>query len=224
MNPHIIKKISIKSKEVLFRGLVRTQCREQLAHLGSIYGGFWVPIEELTKVGDAVAYSAGVGEDVSFDEALTERFDIDVWCFDPTPRSIDYMSGRTSAELHFEPIGLWSSEADLKFYAPEDPSHVSHSAHNLQGTTDFFIAHCENLSTIMRRHGHTNLRLLKMNIEGAEAEVIPTLAEYNIRPRVLIIAFEAKTTRMNLRQVRCVKALGYRAIKTSGHTVTFIAN
>ncbi len=224
MNPSSFTKVRTKLNEFTFRLLVRTKARSDLVRLGSPYGGFWVPMDELTQSHGEVAYSAGVGEDISFDEALVRDFNLNVWCFDPTPRSIAHMTGRINHRLHFEPIGLWSSTTELRFYAPVDPAHVSHSAHNIQGTTDYFVARCETVDLIMSRHGHNHIKLLKMNIEGAESEVIRSLADTNLRPSVLIIAFEARKTSTNLRQVSIVKSLGYQAVKTAGHTVTFVTD
>ena len=35
-------------------------------------------------------------------------------------------------------IGIWSKADRLRFYAPANPDHVSHSAVNLQGTDSYF--------------------------------------------------------------------------------------
>ena len=121
----------------------------------------------------SVCYCVGVGEDITFDLALIERFGCQVFAFDPTPRAIQHVKATTSAvgSFHFYPVGLWSADGRLKFFAPQNPCHVSHSIVNLQGTTGYFEAECKRLSTIMRELEHTSLDLLKLDIEGAEYEV-----------------------------------------------------
>jgi hypothetical protein len=50
--------------------------------LGTNYGGWYVPIDmNLTK--DSVVYSAGVGEDISFDILLQNKYDCHVYLIDP---------------------------------------------------------------------------------------------------------------------------------------------
>src|SRR5436305_14661221 len=41
---------------------------------------------------DSVVYSFGIGEDISFDLQLIDRFAVKVHAFDPTPRSLDRKS------------------------------------------------------------------------------------------------------------------------------------
>ena len=60
---------------------VQHQCRREF--LGSDYGGWCICPENLTA--DSVVYSFGVGEDISFDLALIERFGLRVMLLIPTP-------------------------------------------------------------------------------------------------------------------------------------------
>ena len=55
--------------------------------LGSEYGGYCMCPENIDR--DCVVYSFGIGEDISFDLALIQRFGLSVYAFDPTPRSIE---------------------------------------------------------------------------------------------------------------------------------------
>ena len=62
--------------------------------LGTVYGGHSV----LTSVVDKapVLYSFGVGEDISFDLAMMQRFDAQVFACDPTPRAVNFIEGKNS--------------------------------------------------------------------------------------------------------------------------------
>ena len=61
--------------------------------IGSEYGGWDVNTETIDK--HSTVYSFGVGEDASFDIALIEKFGLTVHAFDPTPRSIEWVRGRS---------------------------------------------------------------------------------------------------------------------------------
>ena len=49
--------------------------------------------------------------------------------------------------FHFMPVGLWSEDTVLRFFAPRDPAHVSHSVVNLQRTEDYFEAPVRSIPT-----------------------------------------------------------------------------
>ena len=144
-----------------------------LVRLGSRYGGWVIPSGLVTT--GSIVYSGGVGEDVSFDLALIERTGCSVWAFDPTPRSIEFASEIDEPRFRFHPVGLWSRDCVKHFYAPADPSHVSHTAVSSEPQQPSFEANCKSLATVMRELGHDRIDLLKLDIEGAEYEVLGSL-------------------------------------------------
>ena len=74
--------------------------------------------------------------------------------------------------FHFHPVGLWSYDGPLAFYAPQNRAHASYSALNLQQTEESIYCDVKRLSSLMSRLGHTRLDLLKMDIEGGEDEFL----------------------------------------------------
>jgi len=68
--------------------------RNDLVRLGSDYGGYLVPEDAIRAA--RCAYCAGVGNDVTFDLALTDRYGCEVWAFDPTPSVIDAVARWTT--------------------------------------------------------------------------------------------------------------------------------
>jgi FkbM family methyltransferase len=171
----------------------RIQSRHDLVRLGSRYGGWIVP-EALVRA-DAVCYCAGVGEDISFDLALMERFGCEVHAFDPTPRAIDFVRQNAAAvsRFHFHPVGLWERDEQLRFYAPSNPAHVSHSVMNLQQTDAFFEAPCRSLTSLMKQLGHARIDLLKLDVEGAEQRVIAAMLRDHVPVKVLCVEFDEAT-------------------------------
>ena len=105
--------------------------RKDLKEIGTKYGGWVVPTKLLDT--DPICYPVGCGEDIYFDIGLIEQFGCDIFAFDPTPRAIEYVgkvAGQNSQYRFFD-VGLWDQENTLKFYAPINPDHVSHSFLNL---------------------------------------------------------------------------------------------
>jgi FkbM family methyltransferase len=185
----------------------------RLEKLGSPYGGWTVPIDPIDE--NWVCYCVGVGEDISFDCALVERFGCSVYAFDPTPRAIAHveeLERRVRAgvampinnkpgthyeispdqldRLHFAPYGVWSENTTQRFFAPKNKAHVSHSIVNLQKTDDYFTAECRTLASLMAEHNHDRIDLLKLDVEGAEYEILEAMLRDGVRPKVLGIEFD----------------------------------
>ena len=59
--------------------------------LGTEYGGWHVPID-IGLDENSIIYSGGVGEDMSFDILLQDKYGCHIWLIDPTIR----------AQVHFE--------------------------------------------------------------------------------------------------------------------------
>ncbi|MFX0126493.1 MAG: FkbM family methyltransferase [Candidatus Hodarchaeota archaeon] len=167
----------------------RPKKRKNLEKLGSKYGGWFVPVDILNE--NSICYCVGVGEDISFDMELIKRFSCHVFAFDPTPRAKKFVEENTLniPNFNFYDIGLWSSNEKLKFYAPKDPTHVSHSILNLQKTNNFFIAQCKRLSQIMNDLDHSYIDILKLDIEGAEEAVLDSIITDKLDIKVICIEF-----------------------------------
>jgi FkbM family methyltransferase len=177
--------------------------------LGTDYGGWVVPGGFITA--QSVCYLAGAGTDISFDVALAETYGCKVCIFDPTPRAQQHffdlvnatkngkkmpinpqenyeITEKTLPLLEFHTLGLWDKPDVIKFFAPENSQHVSHSAVNLQHTNTFFEASVDTIKNIMKKLNHTCVDLLKIDIEGAEYVVLDNfLAE---KPDVKVICVE----------------------------------
>jgi FkbM family methyltransferase len=179
---------------------------EQLKELG--IGATWtIPLSWLDK--SSICYLVGAGEDISFDLELSSHLNCEIHIFDPTPKAwnhfqkiqsgdIFYENGerkiayarKTHDSIKFHKLGLWSNKTIIKFYAPKDPKHVSHSITNLQKTEDYFEAEVDTLSNIMLINGHQYLDLLKLDIEGAEYEVLDFIINNKIKIKILCIEFD----------------------------------
>jgi FkbM family methyltransferase len=194
-----------------------------LERIGTPYGGWIVPTALID--GTWLCYCGGAGEDVSFDLGMIERFGCRVFAFDPTPRAIAFAEPIAAKEPRFRflPVGLWSEDATLRFYAPRDPSHVSHSALNLQGTDTYFEAACRSIPALMEELGHDRLDLVKLDIEGAEHRVLASMLDAGIRPRVICTEIDQPVTPLQLwRTVRRVRRAGYELVALDAWNLTFL--
>ena len=204
--------------------LLRPKSYHQLVRLGTNYGGWFVPSDVLTK--DSICYCFGVGIDASFDFALVRKFKCSVFSFDPTPLSIAYMSKEVydRSKLHFEPIGVWNEDTELRFYAPANPEHTSHSVYDLHGTGKYFVANCRKLSTIMHQFGHIKIDLLKLDIEGAWRKVVDDIIKEKIDVSVLCIELDSPVTLSSVFQtIRSLKRAGFSLVQVEKDNYTFLS-
>lgn len=205
-----------------FRRGLKVRPRGDLAFLGSEYGGWTVPAD-LVEPG-WVCYSAGVGDDITFDLAFIERFGCDVYAFDPTPSSVEFVQEAAADEprFHFHRWGIWSRDEVLRFYAP-DYSDTNFSVVNLHSTEEFFEAPCRSLTSSMEVLGHRRLDLLKLDIEGAEYDVLGSLMASKLRPTVICAEFHKTASIARIHQTtNRVRSSGYAAVAVHGYDVTFV--
>jgi FkbM family methyltransferase len=218
-------------------GLITSAYNGPLEFLGTAYGGAVLPRREIRE--GSVCYSFGAGEDISFESELAAALPVEVHVFDPTPRAITYVNGvmatlrasRSAAgqRLQFHPWGVWSSDEQMKFFAPKDPVHVSHSMVNMQHTSDYFVADCRRPQSIMQSLGHKSIDLLKLNIEGAEYEVMRAVFEDKIRPAVICINFDELHTQIDASARERLRGLvgqfadqGYLCVAAEACRATFL--
>jgi FkbM family methyltransferase len=201
---------------------LRPEEATSLVRLGTDYGGWWIPVSVLRP--GVVAYCAGAGEDISFDIALHDR-GLRVVTLDPTPRAVSYVSATAPKDdrFVFVPKGVWDEATSLRFYAPRDPKHVSHSIVNHQHTTDYFVAEVEPLRMLMDELGDTTIDILKLDIEGAEHRVIQSILEDGVKPRVICVEFDQPSPINSVIQtVRRLQRSQYQLLKIDWWNYTFV--
>jgi FkbM family methyltransferase len=198
--------------------------RDDLVRVGSPYGGWWVPSSYFNN--ESVCYCAGVGKDITFDLGLNERFGCRVWGIDPTPESVEWVRGLHLDEAAFTlvPSALARNTGQTRFYKPRNPNFISHSMTNLQRTAEWITVPCITVAELMRVNGHVALTLLKLDIEGAQHDVLASVIEHDIRPEVLCVEFDQpESLRRTRAAVSMLRAKGYALVKVEWLNLTFVA-
>lgn len=195
------------------RGLKRRFLREQPAYLprptaacsarfiGNDYGGAPVCVDRLRE--GSIVYSVGVGEDIVFDLQLIEQYGVEIFAFDPTPKSIHWVQQQdTPPQFHFYGYGLGAQDGDLTLYLPENPEHVSLSVVQKHDEAEAITLPMKRLQTIMAELGHTHIDLLKLDIEGAEYDVVDDIVRSDVPIAQLSIEFHHRFPGLDIRQTK----------------------
>ena len=206
----------------------KIQCQQTKERFGSDFGGWSVATEILTK--DSVIYSVGVGEDISFDLALIDRFGVTIYAFDPTPRSIEWVRRQSLPDgFVLCKYGLADLDGEVVFNPPENPEHISHTILDRPAVNEKgIIVPVKKLETIMKDLGHNRIDVLKMDIEGAEYQVIQDLSQSNIRPSQILVEFHHRFLDVGLEKTRAaitqLNDMGYClfSVSDSGEEFGFI--
>jgi FkbM family methyltransferase len=193
------------------------------------YGGWTLCPDGLSA--QSVMYSFGVGEDASFDLAAIRKYGLQVYAFDPTPRSIEWVKRRDwPPEFHFYPFGIAAKDGTEVFYPPENPEHVSHTILDRPTTADRAIeVEMKRLCTIADMLDHRHIDVLKLDIEGAEYAVIEDIARTSeVEIDQILIEFHHffpnVTIDQTLNTVERLNELGYQIFHVSpgGKEYSFI--
>jgi len=197
----------------------------QIYRFGSDYGGWDVVTTGLDS--QSVVYSFGIGEDATFDIALIDKFGLTVHAFDPTPRSIEWVK-RQALSDHFvlHEYGVASFDGEVSFYPPENLNHVSHTILERPSTKDRLITvPVKLITTIIEELGHDRIDILKMDIEGAEYQVIQDLYRSKIRPEQILVEFHHRFDGIGIESTRdaidCLKSMGYGLFSVSSSQQEF---
>ncbi|QOD62041.1 FkbM family methyltransferase [Polaribacter haliotis] len=148
---------------------------------GNQYGGFNLNPNLLNK--NSIVYSFGIGEDISFDKALIDNHNCNVYGFDPTPKSIDWCSKQTLPEnFHLFKFGISVKTGKVNFHLPKNNQHVSGSLILQNNVSEDCVVEVEmkSFDEILKILEHDKIDVLKMDIEGSEYDVIENILKTGI--------------------------------------------
>ena len=225
-----------------------------MERLGTNYGGWYVPTN-MNLNENSIVYSGGVGEDMSFDLLLQCKYNCNIVLIDPTSKAIkhfdevkqyynskqhftggiqkDYYSCIQSLSPNFDKlkyvnIGLWNKKEDLKFYKQSNDNYVSQSLVENMFGQKYDIVPVDSIKNIMEQQCHTQIDLLKLDIEGAEIESVNQMLDDKIYPTYVLIEFDLllknKDPKNTTKQLieRMITKENYKMLKNDQLNITFI--
>jgi FkbM family methyltransferase len=209
----------IAGREILNWGLMKLPVK----WFGNVNAGFYVADDKFSD--KTIIYSFGIGEDVSFDEALIESFGCTVYAFDPTPKTKEFLSKKgTSNRFLFFDYGLYNLNGFIEFYLPPNPDHVSGTTYNRWVDKDAEIRPIQvpvkSFSSIVKDLRHDQIDILKMDIEGSEYVVLDDILSSGVEIKQILIEFHHRFRGVGIKRTK--EAI--KKLKDSGYKIAAISN
>jgi FkbM family methyltransferase len=214
-------KLQLKLKIFMFEGLLRPVRPAGMVRFGSYYGGWWV--QEVDPAQGA-AFCVGAGTDVTFDLEL-QRLGYRVYTVDPTPSAVEYVE-KSHPELTFIPVGVWHESGDLQFEQNPEWTEVwaIGAAKTQQAGPAASVQTLPVLTVkdLFDSTGEQRVAILKLDIEGAEHDVIRSMIRDAVRPRCLCVEFDDHRTVRVISTTRALRRYGYDLYQIEGLNFTFV--
>lgn len=196
---------------------------------GTEYGGFYLDVSLLNN--SSTLFSFGVGEDVSFDIAVSRRQIGKVFLFDPTPKSINFIKNtKLPMNFRFYPIGISDKDEIASFFLPKNSNNVSGSllVHKQLDSAKEIKVPLKKLSTIINELDIHQIDVLKIDIEGSEYRVLRNIMNEKILPMQICVEFhnefykDGKTLFTDILSLLKENSYDVKAISKSGKEYLFV--
>lgn len=142
--------------------------------------------ERYSEKNRIIVYSFGIGEDLSFSQELSDKFNqCEIFAFDPTPKAVEFVKKYDKSKFNkflFFEYGLSDTAGKHTFYLPKNPQYVSASEFCISTVNESESIQVEmrTLKQLMDICGHDHIDLLKLDIEGSEFVVIPQFLQEGV--------------------------------------------
>jgi FkbM family methyltransferase len=184
-----------------------------LIDLGTSYGGWTVPGE---LIGPSwTCYCVGSGGDISFDLELIRRYGAKVRAFDAVAEYVELAIERATGEPGFSAFQAAISTRDgpVRMQTTHDPQSRSVSSAGLYESGEYVELPGRTLPSLMHQIGDQHVDLLKLDIEGGEYDVLPSLDLDAMGVRVFAIQLHhTGTVRSARRLVARLRKEGYEPV------------
>lgn len=139
-------------------------------------------------------------------------------------------TGVCGENLRFHPFGIGPTTiSDAKFFLPSNTEYVSCSVVPGMKGTEFITVEIKTLVDTMELLGHTHINLLKLDIEGAECDVLDQMLLADIYPAYLGIDFDLGYTGESIRDlektnntIEKLRSAGYQLVHERGPDKSFV--
>ena len=176
----------------------------------------------------SIVYSLGVGDNIDFDLGVIARCQSNVYAFDPTPTSQLFVDNtELPRQFNFQAWAAAGQDGTLTLYPRvRHDGELSALMYTLvveESSEESGIdVPAYTITTLVEKLGHSRIDLLKLDIEGAEYDVLDGLLASSIRPKQLLIEFHHRFIDDGLKRTAAIIAKlreeGYRIIDVSAET------
>lgn len=184
-----------------------------IVELGSSYGGWKIP-DGIVGEGD-ICYCIGAGGDISFDLELIHRYGAVVRAVDPV-REYGAQALRQAggdSRFSFRVVALTTRDGPIRMQPHHERSSASLSAAGLYDTHEWTEVPGLTLASLMREFGDEHIDLLKLDLEGLEYELVPTLDLVALGVRVFALQLHhTGSVRQATRIIEQLRRQGYRLV------------
>ena len=230
-----------------------------LKSFGSLYGGWVVADSEVLKssviiscgLGEDATFDVEMAEEYGLKVVFVDPTPRAVQHFDQIVKrlglektsaystsgtqSIDSynLENRTAENFKMIPKAIWINDSPVHFYSPPIEEHVSHSILNYQNNysvdTPYIEVETITLKQIIESESLQNIPLIKLDIEGAEVEVIISFLNERIFPDQILVEYDelsAPSLKARRRIIACHKKLidnGYTLVNYSGSNFLYLS-
>ncbi len=204
--------------------------------LGTRYGGWWLFVPAVGK--DPLLIDCGLGRDISFPVAFLARCGGRVIGIDPSPAAMAYCSEHCPAGMPVRAEAFWTEAGHtLTFHLPRPPDELPAGADGVSGSllashsyagSSTLSVRTTSLAEILAAAGRSECDVLKLDIEGAEYEVLAALCSNGEirRARQVLVEFHHHCTEHplehTLEAVAAVQGSGFMLAHTEGSNYIFV--
>lgn len=154
--------------------------------------GVWPILKSELPKKNIISYSFGLGNNISWELEFIDNFDVEIFAYDPTPSSVDWIEQQTlPKKLHFFPIGLADYCGDMPFFIPRREGRFNYSVVKRASKYPNETVNCpvKDLKTLCSENEHRHIDILKLDIEGSEITALPSILNSGISIDQLLIEF-----------------------------------
>jgi len=204
--------------------------------LGTKYGGWWIYAPAVGK--KPLLIDCGLGVDISFPVAFLERFGGEVVGVDPNPAALDYVAGRRPERMQVRPEAFWLEAGQaITFHLPRPAAELPKGADGVSGSlldshsyagAATLKVRTTSLAEILAQTGRQECDVLKLDIEGAEYDVLAALCRSGEvrRARQLLVEYHHHCTDRTLADTESsmalIEAAGFKVAHTEDRNCVFL--
>jgi len=179
-----------------------------------------------------IVIDVGCADDADFSQHMMAAHGVTAWGIDPTRKHAAALS-RLSAEsehFHYEPVAVASRSGSLTFYESDENvsgSLLSDHVNVIHDSGNDYEVEALDLRDLASRVGADRIAILKLDLEGAEYEVLEEASAVTLEPFEQIFvefhhhAVSRYRQRDTWRVVDRLKALGFDSFSLDDHNFLF---